>query len=97
LEDYPELQTEAAEEITRLREELRERDAEIDQFSGILADYKDAAASEAERANELNAENRTLCEENARLREERDKAVEEMWKASDQAQAFRKMAEERKA
>lgn len=38
-----------------------------------------------------------LRQENTRLQAERDKAVEEMWKASDQAQAFRKMVEERKA
>lgn len=38
-----------------------------------------------------------LRQENTRLQAERDKAVEEMWKASDQAQAFRKMIEERKA
>jgi hypothetical protein len=63
------LEVEAAAEITRLREELYGANAEIDQFSGILADYKNAAASEAERANELNAENIALCEENARLRD----------------------------
>ena len=34
-----------------------------------------------------------LRAENARLRVERDKAAEEMWKASDQAQAFRKIIE----
>ena len=56
-------------EITSLREELYGANAEIDQFSGILADYKNAAASEAERANELTAENIALREENARLRE----------------------------
>lgn len=46
---------------------------------------------------EAAAEITRLRQENTRLQAERDKAVEEMWKASDQAQAFRKMVEERKA
>lgn len=82
----------AEREITRLRGQVEalnaERDrlwveklktqGEIKRLRSELTDYKDAAASEADRVNELTAENEILREENARLWEE-NRQMRAMW------------------
>ena len=62
-----ELLKEAAKENTRMSDIGTILRDVIEKLRSELADVKDAAASEAERVNELTAENKTLREENARL------------------------------